>query len=69
MTVAMRRDAAAESFVGIAQRLGMSPSTPKKQYRLHIQSMDTPEYAEACAGLISDAIRALHGDLAETASG
>jgi REP element-mobilizing transposase RayT len=63
MRVALLRDAAGESFINIARRLGMSPSTRKKQYRLHAESMDTSDYAEAYAALISDAVRALHGDL------
>ena len=61
MRVALLRDASGESFVSIARRLGMSPSTPKKQYRLHGECMDDAEYGLAYAALISEALHALHG--------
>ena len=69
MRVALLRDVAAGAFVSIAQRLGMSPSTPKKQYRLHVESMDSADYATAYAGLISEAVQALHGNLLKPPSG
>ena len=69
MRVAVLRDAAGESFVSIARRLGMSPSTPRRQYRLHGESMDDPEYARAYAGVMSSALRTLHGELALPRSG
>ncbi len=69
MRVAVLRDAAGESFVSIARRLGMSPSTPNKQYRLHGESMDDPEYARAYAAVMSSALRTLHGSLVPPRSG
>lgn len=61
MRVGLLRDECGESFGSIAHRLALSPSTPRRQLRLHGECLEDPAYNQTYVRLVAKALEGLHG--------